>query len=143
MRHSIQRGEVVEPVGSTASGSYREAGVLVRAAVVFILSGLAVSPAAGQLVRGVVLDAETGKPVARAVVNLIDADSAQVSGFVTGEDGRFRLTTPREGIHVLDVEHVAYGANRTASLEVSHGNVVNVEIRLAPVAIKLNPLTVV
>jgi hypothetical protein len=110
---------------------------------VLFLSGLVASPAAAQVVRGVVLDAETGKPVARAVVHLFHADSVQVSGFLTGEDGRFLLTTPREGIHVLDVEHAAYGVSRTASLDVSHGNAVDVEIRLAPVAIKLDPLTVV
>jgi len=65
---------------------------------------LAASPArAAEPLRGVVVDRETGKPVAFANV-ILDGER----GFITTEDGEFNFGVVADGEHVVDVSHISY-----------------------------------
>lgn len=64
--------------------------------------------------RGTVVDASSGEPVARAIVGLKEADR----GVFTGSDGTFRIGGVSAGSHVLVAERLGY---RTASARVIVG----------------------
>jgi hypothetical protein len=74
--------------------------------------------AQGQVVRGAVTEAATGRSVEGAVVRLINADSQQVAMLLTAADGSFVLVAPRGGTHVLEVDHVHYQPLRTHAFTV-------------------------
>jgi hypothetical protein len=78
------------------------------------------TPGHTQVVRGAVTEAESGRPVAGAIVRLIAADSQQVAMLITAADGSFVLVAPRGGTHVLEVEHVHFDPIRTAAFTVPH-----------------------
>lgn len=77
-------------------------------------------PGSAQIVRGAVTEAESGRPVAGAIVRLIAADSQQVAMLLTAADGSFVVVAPRGGTHVLEVEHVHFEPARTAAFTVPH-----------------------
>jgi hypothetical protein len=97
--------------------------------VVILGSGL--SPVAAQTIEqavtitGIVLDAETGRPLPAA---LVDVERYEVSA-VTGDDGRFQLTLPA-GTWTVSAAVVGYGRIRQTVTAQSGETVV--EFRLAP-----------
>ncbi|WP_142684966.1 outer membrane beta-barrel family protein [Chitinophaga polysaccharea] len=58
-------------------------------------------------VKGLVVDT-SGKPLERATVLLRSKDSAMVKTAVSGNEGRFVLTTPVKGTYVLSISHTGY-----------------------------------
>ena len=95
-------------------------------------------------IRGTVLDAESGAPVARASVALRSAaDSALVAGAIARPDGTFRIEGLRPGSYYLKVSMMGYGAHTArvavdpASPRLNAGSV-----RLARAAIALEGLEV-
>jgi outer membrane receptor protein involved in Fe transport len=95
-------------------------------------------------IRGTVLDAESGAPVARASVAVRSAaDSALVAGAIARPDGTFRIEGLRPGSYHLKVSMMGYGAHNTrvavdpASPRVNAGSV-----RLARSAVALETLEV-
>lgn len=102
------------------------------------------APAAGEI-RGTVVDAESGGPVASASVEVRSAaDSALVTGAVARPDGSFRVEGLRPGRYFLRVSAIGYTPQRTPGLAVepaapraSAGS-----IRLARSAVALEGLVV-
>lgn len=82
---------------------------------------------ASGVVRGVVVDAATGAPLARVLVALEGADEAVRA--VTGDDGRFELALP-PGPQRLRVAVVGYGIV-SREVNVAAGGVVEISIALA------------
>lgn len=101
------------------------------------------APGAAQIVRGSVIEDRTGNPVEGASVRLLDADSQEVATAVTGDEGRFLLTTREPGVHALEAQHIAYATVRTTFFEIPGDGAVEVEVRLDRTAIPLEPLTVI
>jgi hypothetical protein len=85
-----------------------------------LLAATLPTPGHSQVVRGAVTAAESGRPVAGAIVRLITADSQQVAMLLTAADGSFVLVAPRGGTHVLEVEHVHFEPVRTAAFTIPH-----------------------
>jgi hypothetical protein len=92
-------------------------------------------PAAAQTVRGVVLDAASGAPVAAAFVLLVPAaagdmpaDSA-VDGAVTDSLGRFLLTPPAPGRYRLRVDRIGYQSHLAEAFETVPSEPVDRQIR--------------
>lgn len=96
-------------------------------------------------VRGVVLDAETGGPIAAASVAVRSvADGALVAGAIAGENGAFRITGLLPGSYTLRVSMIGYGAHTTAEFIIEPGTsrVSLDEVRLTHEAIALEGVEV-
>lgn len=117
-------------------------------AVVTVMAALAwagsLAPCGAQVVRGRVVDASTGEPVAAAEVRLAGTGGEaghSLSG-LTGELGLFTIEVGRQGLFELTVHRIGYDSTAVQRLLVS-GDLTYLDIRLAPVAVALAPLTVV
>ena len=99
------------------------------------------SPAAGQVVRGRVLDAQSGAAVelARVVVSGTGQGSRRT---ITAADGRFSVRLRRGGSVRVQVARAGYGETRTRSLAVGARDTVDVDVRISAVALPLEPVTV-
>jgi outer membrane receptor protein involved in Fe transport len=102
-------------------------------------------PQAGSgVIRGTVLDAATGQPVASASVGVWNAaDSVLVTGAVAGPDGVFRIEGLRPGSYYLKVGGLGYAAaSPTVSLTPQAQQADLGQIRLAASAVALEGLEV-
>jgi hypothetical protein len=84
-----------------------------------------------------ILDVQTEEPVGGAVFWLSDVER----GMMTDEDGRALLPNLPPGTHEYEVQHIGYGV-QTGEVEVRSGYLHDLEIRLAPEPLALEPLTV-
>lgn len=105
-------------------------------ALCLTLLGSAQEAAAQAALRGRVVDAESGAPVADVVIRVENTEWSAV----TAEDGGFLLAALPPGAWVLRLEHLAYGVH-TQSVRTT-GVAASVLIRLSPTAIELEPLDV-
>ena len=96
----------------------------------------------GQIVRGVVLAAGTGEPIADATLLLVDPDGATVASAVSGPRGRSSLRPDEGGTVRLEVSHPGYAGWQTADFELGDVAVIEVEVQLGVEAIPLEPITV-
>lgn len=105
---------------------------------------LVLAPAAlrAQVVRGSVVDAATGAPVARAAVRLLAADSA-LAVAVTDTAGRFVIRAPRAGAFRVSATRLGYAETRSGELLLSPGDVLDVVYQLPQQTVTLDPLQVV
>ena len=86
---------------------------------------------------GQLLDAETGAPIEAARIRFPGTDREALSD----RDGRFRVTEAPIGIVEARIQHIGYGSP-VISVEVEPLQTTHMEIRLAPAAIEVEPLTV-
>lgn len=94
-----------------------------------------------QIVRGVVHIDGSGSPIPAAVLELVDPDGELSDSTVTDSVGRFSMSARREGRYLIRVSHLAF-ASMARPLELTRGYEINVELRMAPNAIALEPLIV-
>ena len=90
----------------------------------------------GSLVRGRVVDLQTGAPVARVLVRVRNSSLSTLSDTT----GRFVFERVPVGDYRLQVEHIAYAAN-DAALRVGSDDL-DALVRLTPAAIALQPIVV-
>ncbi len=88
-------------------------------------------------IRGVVREAEGGRPVPQAHVRV----AASEDGVVADAGGRFRLSGVVEGPHTLVVSHVGY-ERRQIDVSVAPGDTVRPTIRLPPTSVAVEPVVV-
>lgn len=88
-------------------------------------------------VMGQVREAETGRPMVGAEVTLSGVRTFQV----TGSDGKFEFATVPQGFTTLTVRHMGR-APMTDELEVSGPETLELDIRLAPEPVELDPMVV-
>ena len=103
---------------------------------------LLAAPAAAQTLRGRVLDASTGQPVAGATVTATTAEGRRAARAATGPDGAFSLQLRRAGPHRLSAERLGYRAATSGALDVQTRETVEVELRLSTADVVLDPLRV-
>lgn len=101
-----------------------------------ILPG-SLSAQSNAVVSGRVIDLETGEPIGAVLLTIQGLETSTT----TNQDGRFSLDSVPEGIHVLVLDHLVYGTHRHF-LNLAAGEPLQVEIRLTPEAIELEPLLV-
>lgn len=77
-----------------------------------------------QTVVGELVDGETGGPITRSFVFLMDTDGQRVGGTMTADDGRFRLRARRPGTYALRAERLGYETVDSELLTLSAGDVV-------------------
>jgi len=88
-------------------------------------------------ISGQVTDAETGEPIAGALVEARGQGDAQGSD----EEGRFTLTVSA-GTHTIVVSLIGYGTARVDGVNVAAGSATEVNIALRSRALMLNPVVV-
>lgn len=123
--------------GCSTAESSRGAACLMAWA--FLLLAL---PVRGQVVRGSVLDAESGLSMAGVTVALLDTAANVVRVGVTGDNGVFALAAPAQGRYRLLAERLGAETVRTDQITVG-AEVVEVVIRLGVKPVELDRLTVV
>jgi hypothetical protein len=99
-------------------------------------------PVEGQTVRGTVLAAGTGDPVAGARLLLRDADGEVQAASVSGDDGRFVLRADSGSLVQIEVSHIGYADWSTANFALASDEIIDVEVRLGIEAIPLDPIVV-
>ncbi len=101
---------------------------------------LAAAPAG---ISGLVLEAESDRPVAGATVSLLNGRGQPVRRAVTGADGRFHLRVSEAGGHQLRAQRVGFQATTSPRVTVTPGDTLQVEMRMSTGSVVLAPLTVV
>jgi hypothetical protein len=109
------------------------------AAALIILCVLVPAPAAGQVIRGQVVDAASGAavPLARVLVT----GAGQRMRTTTAADGRFSVRLRRGGSYRVQVTRAGY-ADGTRSLTLGADETAAVDLRLAAAVHRLDPVTV-
>jgi hypothetical protein len=118
-------------------GSRMCAGLL---AVVVALVLMAPAGAAGQTLRGVVLEEGTTTPIASAALEVRGADTTYT--VVTNQVGWFQLHLREPGQYVLRSSHMSYTAAGTDTVALDRHEIVTVVVRMGRAAIPLEPLVV-
>lgn len=116
--------------------------VPIRALTVLTLLALPASPVAAQTINGVATEAETGEPLDGVELVLRDERGVVVSETATGSDGRFVLSVQTSGPYTLEATRLGYAAVAPMEIEVGR-ELVEVEVRLSPSPVELEPLVVV
>jgi hypothetical protein len=99
-----------------------------------------VHPDSGRIV-GRLRDGLTLTPVVAAEVTLITSLIAVPVRSLTDEEGRFLFSSVRPGSCRLEIEHLGYGTQWT-TFDVPRGGTIDVEVRVAPQPVRLEPLLV-
>lgn len=101
------------------------------------------SSVSGQMLMGRVIDDESGSPVADVEVVLIDDRGMPVGERrLSGAGGGFAFGTLDPGHYQFSAFRLGYESASSPFVEVQRGDTVEVEFRIAPQAIVLDPLTV-
>jgi hypothetical protein len=115
--------------------------LLAAAAVLAVCCARLPAAAAGQVVAGRVVDAESGSGVPGARVAVVGSDRRDARRVVTGDDGRFSIALRGGGSYRVEVARGGYADARTRPLAVGPNDTASVEVRIASVARRLDPLT--
>lgn len=91
-----------------------------------VLLVILVTPAAAraQTVQGRVTEAESGDPVAGAIVLLLDEGGTRRGATLSDPSGAYRVTAPGPGTYRLRVERVGYAASTSAPVRLEAGQTV-------------------
>lgn len=103
---------------------------------------LLAAPAAGQGIRGRVLEDGGRSAVREAEVEIVSADGRWSGSGVTDSTGFFRVQTPRADVYRITVRHVAYQPWTSDTIRLGTAETVSLEIRLGRTALPIEPLVV-
>jgi hypothetical protein len=116
--------------------------VLVRLLVVFLLAGIA-HPLRGQVIRGAVHEAGSGRAVGRASVMLISEAGDRVGiPFITRDDGAFTLTLPTAGRFAVRAARIGYAPVESRLFHVQDGEEVFANVVMEPNAAAMSAVEV-
>lgn len=116
---------------------------------VILIGGVACAPKLAsaqedlkQGITGHVYDSETGEPVAVAEV-IVTHDSTQaITSAVTDDAGHFTVETDTVGSFSISVERLGYASGVSATVELSHDEVLEIEVVVTPDAVEIPGLVV-
>jgi hypothetical protein len=106
-------------------------------------ASLAQAQAGHGTLQGVVIDMESGDPVAGALVELMDGQNRPISRALADSVGRFTFRNIRSGPFILRAGRIGYRSATTPRWRVAANELLDLEIRLDLESIPLAPLTVV
>ncbi|MGH7449337.1 MAG: carboxypeptidase regulatory-like domain-containing protein [Longimicrobiales bacterium] len=106
------------------------------------LCAWAATPLAAQQIRGTVLEANSGGPIADAAVAVFDDRDSQVLDVLTDSIGQFASTLRRAGIYSLRVEKIGYRTLHTDTFAIGTSEVLELRILVGIEAVPLMPLEV-
>jgi Carboxypeptidase regulatory-like domain len=91
--------------------------------------------AAGQSVEGVLIDSQSGRPVPRATLRLIDSADAVHDSTTSDRSGRFRLTGGASGRYVISAARDQYASVLSGSVPLEVGRTVSYTMEVPPLSI--------
>jgi hypothetical protein len=103
---------------------------------------VAAPPASGQLVRGMVREAESGQAIESGVVTLLDDDGAAVRAVLTDSAGAFGLRAPGAGAYRLRFERLGFRPVTSDRFTLDAGETETKALRATPVSISLERIVV-
>ena len=103
---------------------------------------LAAATAPAQVITGVVLDDGTERPLQGVEILLMDTSHVAQGHVTSRANGAFRLEVPAAGEWLLSAERLGYRPIHLEPVEVSPGERVVVELRMAVEAVALDPVVV-
>jgi hypothetical protein len=117
--------------------------VLIRAVAAALVALFILVPgsAAAQVIRGRIVDAQSGAGVPLARVVVTGVDQRFTRRMFTAADGRFAFPLRRGGSFRVEVTRAGY-ETRTRSVTVGADETVDVELRVPSAAHRLDPVTV-
>lgn len=102
------------------------------------------SPAivAGQVVRGVVVDDASGRPLPGVVVVLFDSRGNRLTGVLAGDDGRYALRTTSPGQYAVRAERIGFRAEAPTKIALRAGETIELRLATRPVPVVLGAVRV-
>jgi len=107
-----------------------------------VVSTIAAGATNAQTVRGILADSASGSPIDQAFIVLLGQGGEEMGRVQTGSDGRFMLAAPSAGRFQLRSERIGVKAHISDAFELAPGEVVEIEMRVAPVVIRLDMIVV-
>jgi hypothetical protein len=103
---------------------------------------LSASPTSAQVVRGIVVDAETRDPLQAALVVLVDSTGRDLQRFLVDATGTFFVEARAPGSYSLRVERLGANTNTLADLELTQEDTLTLRVPLSIRAIALDGIEV-
>lgn len=113
---------------------------IARMALAALLLQAAIENANAQHIRGRLLDLETNRPIASAVLTLLAADSNVVTTAMSDVDGHWRLEAPRPGSYYVTARRLGYRRWMSAAINIQAGSEWNQVVHLQAVPVALDPV---
>lgn len=117
----------------------RRAGVLFAGSLVLLAAAV---PVRAQLVHGRVIEEGSQRPIEAAAIELIDSAGARRARVASDTAGTFRVLAPLPGIYRVRVSRIGYATLETAPLSAGLGVSLELELKLNPAAVALEPVRV-
>lgn len=116
---------------------------MLRIVIMLLSAALALSLSAEEMgvVRGLVVDGETGEPLVGANLIVYDAGGRPAFGTTTNLDGGFSLRLP-SGRHSIEISYVSYATKTVTGVEVETNGTFQLSEALSPEAIEVQAITV-
>ncbi|HEX6052343.1 MAG TPA: carboxypeptidase-like regulatory domain-containing protein [Gemmatimonadaceae bacterium] len=111
-----------------------------RHALVIALAWPAVSGA--QVVRGVVVDEASGRPIPGAVVVLLDSTGNRLAAVLAGDDGRYAVRTTRPGRYGIRAERIGFRATSPTPITLRVSETIEQRLITSPVPVTLSTVRV-
>ncbi len=102
-----------------------------------------VPPACAQLVQGVILDDLTGRPIADAVVDLVNGEDRIRGQDVTDVNGWFSIPVPDDDMYQLRSGGLGYMPTLSGAFSLQPGQTVGASLRMSVSPINLAPIEAV
>jgi hypothetical protein len=112
-----------------------------RSALLLLVLLLCASAAPAQQIRGVVVDSASGRPVERALLVMLDADSAVRASTFTANDGSFVLNAPPGRNVEVEVRRIGFETHRSGALVLGRNESVDWRLELKARALALEGVT--
>lgn len=110
-------------------------------ATLLVTLAIIASPLHAQSIRGKVTDVATGKPIATALVALIDADGSLGSAATTDASGMFFLRIPGSDSVRVRVSRLGYANVESIPLGIAVGDTLHLDVGLRPVPVEIAGVT--
>lgn len=95
-----------------------------------------------QAVRGQLVEAETRRPIAGALIVLLDASDAAVGGSLTNSAGGFEIEAPQPGRYRLRSQRIGFQSNVTSPFDLLAGETAVRNIITTTIATQISGVTV-
>lgn len=95
-----------------------------------------------QVIRGRLLDLESGDPIPSATLTLIRDDGERLATTITGSDGSYILRAPRAGAYYVEAKRIGYRLWIDGPIELRAGDDWTSEFRLRPLPVELDPVEI-
>ena len=115
---------------------------LLPLAILLVAGALTPSPLAAQSIRGRLLDSESGRPIDLGILALLTLDADTVDLAATTPDGSFTLSAPEPGTFLVHASAFGYTPRQEGEFELGVGGRLDVEFRIAPLALALDDMIV-